>query len=342
MSGYFSTVTKSTELQAPLLSIVTPAFNEAENLPLMYDRLAKTFNAIDIDWEWIVIDDHSADATFMVLQKLAEQDPRVHGLRLARNFGSHAAIDCGLTYSRGHCVAVMAADLQDPPETLPVLLAEWQQGIQVVWAVRQRRSGEKATTVGFAQLYYLLMRRVVGLKQMPATGADFFLLDRAVVETLKQFHENNVSLFALLTWMGFRQSQIFYDKQARIYGRSGWNLEKKLKLVLDSVIAFSYLPIRLMSYLGFVVALLGFLYAGIVILNSIFGQPIQGWTSLMVVTLILGGVQILMMGILGEYLWRSLDESRRRPRYWVEVSTDDRKNLKMPLKDLGTNANQEK
>lgn len=303
-----------------LLSIITPAYNEAVNLPLLHERLCQVCDTAGIDWEWIIVDDHSGDNTFAVIAELAKTNARIHGVRFARNFGAHTAIRCGMQHAWGDCAVIMAADLQDPPETLPALLARWQGGDQVVWAVRGRREGEKASTLGFARLYYFLMRRVIGFKEMPATGADFFLLDRRVIDALCQFNESNVSLMALITWMGFRQGQIVYDKQARLHGQSGWNLHKKLKLVVDSVTSFSYLPIRLMAYLGFIVALIGFLYAGVVIANALTGHPAEGWSSLMVVVLVVGGLQMLMMGVLGEYLWRALDEARRRPRYIVEAT----------------------
>lgn len=304
-----------------LLSVVTPAYNEARNLPVLYQRLTQVLASLSLDWEWIVVDDHSGDETLAVVEQIASQDSRVRGIRFARNFGSHIALTCGLHHARGDCAVVMAADLQDPPETLPALLEQWTSGAQVVWAVRSRREGEKISTIGFARLYHFLMRRVVGLRQLPATGADFFLLDRRVVDALRQFKEINVSIMALVTWMGFRQSSIAYDKKARLHGRSGWTLEKKLKLVADSVTSFTYLPIRLMSYVGFLVALAGFGYAGVVVLNALTGEPAQGWSSLMVVVLVIGGVQMLMMGVLGEYLWRALDESRQRPRYLIEATT---------------------
>ena len=306
-----------------LLSIVTPAFNEADNLPTFYSRLCKTMHGIDMDWEWLIVDDHSVDATFQVINDLAQQDSRVKGVRFSRNFGAHAALTCGLHKARGDCVAALAADLQDPPEFIPELLAEWAKGVQVVWAARQQRQGESAATIGSARLYYWLMRNVVGMKEMPATGADFFLLDRKVVEAFSEFNEANVSVLALITWIGFRQVAIPYDKEARLHGRSGWSLKKKLKLVVDSVTSFSYVPIRFMSYLGFGVAFLGFAYAAIVVINALNGDPVQGWSSLMVVVLLVGGFQMLMMGILGEYLWRALDEARRRPRYTIETATSE-------------------
>jgi polyisoprenyl-phosphate glycosyltransferase len=308
--------------KTPEISIITPAYNEAKNLPVLWRRLSEAMSAISGNWEWIVVDDHSVDETFSAVADLARQHHYIKGVRFARNFGSHAAISCGLHRALGQCVVLIAADLQDPPEAIAELVDKWRNGAQVVWAVRGQRQGEKKATVGFARAYYFIMRHIVGLKEMPPTGADFFLMDRFVVDALKEFNENNASLFALVTWMGFRQTSIMYDKQARLYGESGWSLKKKLKLVVDSVTSFSYLPIRLMSYVGFIIAFLGFLYAAIVVANAYAGQPVEGWTSLMVVLLIIGGIQMLMMGVLGEYLWRALDESRRRPRFLVESTTD--------------------
>ncbi len=303
------------------LSVVTAAYREAENLPELYQRLCGVLDPLGVDWEWIIVDDHSPDATFGVIHDLAARDARVRGIRLARNSGSHLALSCGLHAARGECAVALAADLQDPPEVVPQLLDEWRAGAHVVWAARGRREGETAVTKGLARVYYWLMRNLVGLDSMPAMGADFLLLDRRVLDAFRDFRETNVSLLALITWMGFRQTSITYVKQARLHGESGWTLKKKLKLLVDSVTAFSYTPIRFMSYLGFSVAMIGFLYATSVIINAIVGNPVAGWTSLIVIVLILGGIQMLMMGVLGEYLWRALDETRRRPRFIVEETT---------------------
>lgn len=311
-------------IRRPFLTIVTPAYNEAENLPVLYQRLRGVLDSTDTDWEWIVVDDHSSDETPAVLTHLAEQDGRLRGFRFSRNFGSHTAITCGLNHALGGCAIVMAADLQDPPEKIPHLLAQWQHGAQVVWAVRAQREGESAIHLGFARLYYALMRRTGALRDLPPAGADFFLIDRRVIDAFNQFHESHVSILALITWMGFRQAVISYNKQARLHGRSGWSLERKLKLVVDSITSFTYFPIRLMSYVGFTTALLGFLYAGLVVFDALRGFPPQGWASLMVVMLILGGVQMVMLGVLGEYLWRALDEGRRRPRYIIEATIGER------------------
>lgn len=306
----------------PLLSVVTPAYNESASLPLLHERISEVLGSMEVDWEWLVVDDHSSDGSFEVVAGLARRNPRVRAIRLARNFGSHAAITCGLHHAAGDCAVIMASDLQDPPETLPALLRQWQEGAQLVWAVRNRRPGESASTVGFSRLYYFLMRRLAGIREMPSTGADFFLMDRRVLDAFRQFGESHVSIMALITWMGFRQAAIYYDKQERVHGRSGWTLENKIKLLIDSVTSFTYLPIRFMSYLGFLVAALGFCYAIFVFVYALSGRPVQGWASLMVVVLLLGGVQMLMLGVLGEYLWRALDEARRRPRYLIEETTD--------------------
>jgi dolichol-phosphate mannosyltransferase len=307
-----------------LISIVTPAFNEAQNLPVLYERLRATMDALEEAWEWVIVDDHSRDDTFAVITALSERDPRVHGLRFTRNFGAHTALMCALHHARGHCVANLAGDLQDPPEVIPLLVERWKAGAKVVWAARDSREGETATTIGFARLYYWVMRHVVGLKDMPPTGADLFLADGTVIDAFSRFNEGNASIQGLITWMGFEQVTIGYDKAPRLHGSSGWSLRKKLKLLVDSVTSFSYVPIRFMSYFGFLLGILGFFYAGFVILNRLHGHPIEGWSSLVVVVLFVGGVQMVMMGVLGEYLWRALDESRRRPRYIIEATTASR------------------
>lgn len=304
------------------VSIVTPAYNEAASLPLLYERLREVVTAAGLEWEWIVVDDHSSDATFAVVSEIMRRDPHVRGFRFSRNWGSHTAIACGMHYATGDGLVVIAADLQDPPDVIPDLVARWRDGAQVVWAVRSGREGERVSTIGFSRLYYLLMRTVVGVRDMPSTGADFLLIDRRVVNALLEFSEQNVSLFALISWMGFRQATVSYNKQARLHGRSGWTVKKKLKLLVDSVTAFTYLPIRLMSYAGIATALAGFGYAAVVFVRALGGNPVQGWASLMIAVLVFSGLQMIMMGVLGEYLWRALDESRRRPRYLVEAGLD--------------------
>ena len=305
----------------PDLSIVAPAYGEAKNLPVLYDRITAVMDALGRTWEWIIVDDHSTDNTFDVVTELSRRDGRVRGVRLARNYSSHTAITCGLHRARGACVVVLAADLQDPPELIPQLLEPWKRGAQVVWAVRGKRLGEKRRTLFFAKLFYIFVRNFVGMKEMPATGADYFLLDRLVIDGFCQFGETNVHILALITWMGFRQETIVYDKQARLHGESAFNFRKRMTLVLDCVTSFTTRPIRLMGLIGFLVALAGFVLAGEIVWEvfALDTGPPEGYASLMVALLIIGGVQMLMMAVLGEYLWRALDEARRRPRFLIEA-----------------------
>jgi len=299
-----------------MLSILTPAFNEAANLPELYARLVETMGAIGGEWEWIIVDDHSRDETFAVIEGLALRDSRVRGFRLARNSGSHVAITCGLHHVDGAAAVMMAADLQDPPETLTAMLDKWRRGAQVVWAVRRAQPGRKSHA-GFAAFYYWIMRRVVGMKEMPARGADFFLIDRAVIEAFRRFPERNVSVLALITWLGFRQDSVEYDKQPRAAGQSGWTLARKITLVIDSVTSFSDFPIRLCAYGGasLIVIALVILIVSLILLPTL----LAGLLFVLSVFIGLAGLQLLALGIVGEYVWRALDEARRRPAYLIEA-----------------------
>jgi glycosyltransferase involved in cell wall biosynthesis len=301
-----------------VISVLTPAFNEAENLLPLYDRLTQAMADVGEPWEWLVADDHSDDGTFAVVTQLATRDPRVRGIRLAHRSGSHTAITCTLHQARGDAAVLMAADLQDPPEFVRAMVDRWRAGAQVVWAVRRQRPGDKAHA-GFAAVYYWIMRNVVGMKGMPARGADFFLIDRVVIDAFKQFPERNVSVLALITWIGFRQDTVEYDKQPRAAGRSGWTTAAKIKLVVDSVTAFSDFPIKLCWYAG-----LGLMGAALLcFLLALVSLPSLGGALLAVVSLVFGlsGIQLFALGIVGEYVWRAMQESKRRPQYLIERTT---------------------
>ncbi len=307
----------------PVLSVVTPAYREADNLPRLYEELAAVLNPLGIEWEWLIVDDHSPDATYRVIVRLSARDHRVRGIRLARNHGSHGAIRCGIGMARGDSIAILAGDLQDPPSVLPELLSRWRDGTHVVWAVRGRREGESLSKIGFARLYYWLMRHMAGMSEIPPTGADFVLFDRRVANALGAFREKNTNLYALIMWMGFEQSSVRYDKQARLHGASGWTLRKKLTLVVDSLTAFTFAPIRMMSCVGFASTAAALIWAAMIIRNAVYGHPVEGWSSVMLAILLLGGLQMIMLGVLGEYLWRALDESRGRPQHLIEHQTSE-------------------
>lgn len=303
---------------APEISIISIARNEAANLPVLHQRLAPVMDTLGMAWEWIVVDDHSDDGTFAVIAGLAAADPRIRGLRFSRHFGSHAATVCGLHHARGACAVLMASDLQDPPELIPTLVAPWRDGAHIVSATRSSRPGESFSTVLFSRLYHGLMRSILRQGDAPVSGTTYRLLDRRVIDAVRRFGETPSGLHTLLTWMGYRAVYVPYDQPPRLHGRSQWTLGQKVKLVIDSVTSFSYLPIRIITVTGFLTAVLGFAYAVHVIGQAIAGGTVEGWASLMVVVLVLAGVQMIMLGVLGEYLWRSLAESRRRPQYLIE------------------------
>jgi glycosyltransferase involved in cell wall biosynthesis len=296
-----------------MLSIVTPAFNEAGNLEALHGLIVETMTRLGDSWEWVIVDDQSHDATFQVIERMAVADPRVRGIRLARRSGSHAAIACGLRHARGAAAITMAADLQDPPETLGRMCEHWRSGAQVVWAARRQAPGRGAHALS-AALFYWFMRRVLGMTALPARGADYFLVDRVVLDALQHFRERNVSVLALIVSMGFRQEQIEYDKRPRAAGRSGWTLPRKIALALDSVLGFSAAPIRLCSYLG--TALIA---AGLAVLVYAAIPPRAGIALVLGVVIVLTGLQLMALGLVGEYVWRALDEARGRPAYLIEA-----------------------
>jgi glycosyltransferase involved in cell wall biosynthesis len=305
--------------EAQILSVVVAAYNEEGNLPVLFERaLAIDWAALRLEPEFVFVDDHSTDRTPEILASYAARDPRVKVLRFSKNFGSHKAFTAGLEHCTGDAAVILAADLQDPPETIPLLVEKWRSGAKVVWAVRGDREGESLATRLFSRLYYFLMRRFAEVRP-PRKGADFLLVDKAVVAELRAAPEKHTSLLSLIQWMGFDQAEITYSKAARLSGRSKWTLRKKVKLAIDSFVSFSYFPLRLASACGLAFALSGFLYAAITAVRAlVMGSPVQGWASLMCVLLIVSGVQLIMLGIVGEYLWRTFDETRGRPRFIIE------------------------
>lgn len=298
-----------------LVSVIIPALNEEESIPLLYEKLRESAGALSESCEFIFVDDGSTDGTLDILKRIARTDCRVRIVSLSRNFGSHAACLAGLSHSRGDACAFISADLQDPPELLKVLITAWLGGYEVVIGVRQWQ--DKSSRY-FQGLYYRLVRRFA-LETMPEEGTDVFLIDRKVVNAIIGMGEKNTSIFGLILWSGFRQTVVHYVKATRIKGRSKWSFARKMKLFIDTFVSFSYFPLRMMSVVGIAIAFAGFMYALVVIGARLFySQAIEGWASLMVVLLLVSGVQMVMLGILGEYLWRNFDESRRRPPFIIK------------------------
>lgn len=305
-----------------MISLIFPVYNEVENIEDLYQGISSVAdNNVQYEFEFIFVDDGSTDKTPEILKELHAKDNRVRVIRFVRNAGSHAALSAGLLHCRGECAINMSADLQDPPELILRLLERWKKGAKIVWGVRTQRKGETRSKKFFANLYYFLMNRLTDV-QVPPSGADVFLIDRAVVEAYKQMHEKHTSVFMALAWLGFPQESVEYVKGPRRKGRSKWTLAKKIKLTIDSLLAFSDIPIRHMSVLGFIIAFCGFIYALYSIWSYMHGTTVEGWSSLIVAILLVGGVQMMMLGILGEYLWRTFDESRGRPRFIIEYKID--------------------
>jgi dolichol-phosphate mannosyltransferase len=290
-----------------LISIVTPAFNERSNLPVLHRRLSESLKRLD--WEWVIVDDHSKDDTFAVIEHMALGDPRVRGFRLARNSGSHIAITCGLGQARGNAAALVVSDLQDPPELLVSMVERWSRGAQVVWAVKRQQPGS-GHQAWFPAIYYWIMRRLVGLTEMPATGVDFFVIDRVVIDAFLASAGRHVSVFALLMWLGFRSEFIEYDKQPRASGQSGWTLARRVKLLVDSVVGLSDVPIWWCVCAG-----CGLLVTAIVTAAAMSSATGAG------VWLVFGlfGLQLVAAGIVGLYVWRALDDARGTPIYTIEA-----------------------
>jgi polyisoprenyl-phosphate glycosyltransferase len=307
-----------------LLSIVIPVFNEQESLPHLRPRLDQLLQllAADMDCEVWLVDDHSSDDTPRLLREICEADSRYHYIRLAANSGSHVAILAGLQQTRGDCATMLAADLQDPPELIPQLLEKWREGYQIVWGVRAAREGISRRELFFAQMTYRLLN-AVSVTKLPPTGADYSLLDRAVIQALLASVGANPSLAMDIARLGFRQVQIPYVKEERRYGVSKWNLRKKLNAFADAFVTSSVVPLRFASYIGMVASVIGFLYALVIVLLRLLNVvAVEGWAALMVVVLVFGGVQMVMLGIIGEYLWRTLEHARKRPLYFIEDSSE--------------------
>ena len=304
-----------------LVSIVIPMLNEEASLGSLMDRLTPVLDALSYRHriEVLFVDDGSADGSFAMVRDLAAKDARIRGLRLSRNFGSHLAITAGLENARGDAAIVLTADLQEPPERIPDFVAMWEAGHEIVWGVRSHRADQSVTDKIFSKAFTAVTRSGPEMQGYPTEGPSAYLLvDRVVIEALRQFPERNRMILGMIAWTGFRGTTLEYEQEPRRGGTSGWSIARKVKLTIDTLVSFSYTPIRVASLLGIVISLAAFLYAAVVIVLALAGTvTATGFATLLAVVLLLGGVQLLFLGILGEYLWRALDESRRRPTYLI-------------------------
>jgi len=300
-----------------MISAVIPAYNEADNVGSAVREVRTALERAGVEGEVIVVDDHSTDDTLR--RAVAAEPDRVRGIRLSRRSGSHAALRAGLAEARGDAVLCLSADGQDDPEALPEMIEKWRGGAKVVWAVRRRRN-EPAGQKLFALLFYRLIRwmGMGSAGDVDLARADFYLLDRSVADAVNACSERNTSLFGLIAWVGFRQDSVTYDRRPRRSGASKWTMRSRLNLAWDWVIGFSGLPLRLITMTGLATAAVGFLYAVFLVFYTLAGHVRPGFAEQTVLLLLLSGLQLTMLGIMGEYLWRNIEESRRRPLYFIE------------------------
>jgi polyisoprenyl-phosphate glycosyltransferase len=304
-------------VSAPELSVVVPVYNEQDALPAFHRRLAAALEKLGATFEIVYVDDGSADGTSEALRKIRAATPQARVLELSRNFGHQAAITAGLDHARGAACVVMDADGQDPPETIAALVARWKEGHQVVYAVRSGRDGESLFKRATAAAFYRLLRAVSPL-DIPLDSGDFRLLDRRAVDALSRLPERRRFVRGLTAWIGFKQARVEYLRGPRLAGRTHYPLARMLRFALDGVTSFSFEPLRWVTYFGFFSFLLSGAIGVWAVYVKLFNErAVQGWTSLMIVVLFLGGVQLVSLGVIGEYLGRVFDEVKARPLYVV-------------------------
>lgn len=304
------------------ISVVIPVYFNQDNLRPLYDDISqKLLSRTEYEWEIIMVNDGSKDESYPIMKELSSKDRRVKIYSLSRNFGSHAAILCGLSKCTGDCAVVKAADLQEPTEMVLEMVDSWRQGNNVVLAVRKDRQEGKGQTL-FANLYYWMVRKVA-LPDMPKGGFDVYLLDRKVINVLMLLDEKNSALTGQILWSGFKTDRIYYTRLQREIGKSRWTLKKKIRLVTDTLFSFSSLPITAISIIGTLSCVGAVLWAVLVFIFKLMGMiDVSGWTTLFIFNLLSFGIVMLTLGILGGYLWRTFDASRNRPPYIIEDEHD--------------------
>ena len=304
------------------ISVVIPVYYNQDNLgPLYTDISEKLFCHSEYDWEIIMVNDGSKDESYAVMKDLARKDERVKIFSLSRNFGSHAAILCGLSKCTGDCAVVKAADLQEPTEMILEMADSWKAGNNVVLAVREDRQEGMGQTL-FANLYYWMVRKT-SLPDLPKGGFDVYLLDKKVINVLMQLDEKNSALTGQILWSGFKTEKIYYTRLQREIGQSRWTLKKKVRLVADTLFSFSTLPITFVSVIGTLSCVGAVIWAILVFVFKMMGLiDVSGWTTLFIFNLLSFGIIMLTLGILGGYLWRTFDASRKRPPYIIEDEND--------------------
>lgn len=300
------------------ISIVVPVYNEEKSIRLMYDRLCKSIGSITQNFEIIYVNDGSRDNSFLELVKLSQEDERVFYIHFSRNFGHQIAVTAGLDKSRGKAVVIIDGDLQDPPEVIPEMYAKHKEGFEVVYGQRAKRKGESWFKKITAKYFYRILKSITNVN-IPVDTGDFRLIDRKIVECLKLMPEQNKFLRGQIAWLGFRQTSVTFERDERLYGETGYPFSKMLKFALDGITGFSDVPLQFVTKTGIFISFVSFL----VILYAIFShfilkQTITGWTSLIISSMFIGGVQLISVGIIGEYISRINKNVQNRPLYIID------------------------
>ncbi|MGB3292975.1 MAG: glycosyltransferase family 2 protein [Phormidesmis sp.] len=299
------------------ISVVVPLYCEASNIDYLFERLEAVLDRLQCTYEIICVDDGSYDDTVEGLRQHRQRNPRIKVIALSRNFGKELALTAGIDYACGAAVVPIDADLQDPPELIGALVAKWREGYDVVYAKRRSRQGESWIKRATANSFYRIIGRMSKVP-IPRDTGDFRLLDRQVVEALKRLPERTRFMKGLFAWVGYRQSEVVYDREPRYSGETKWNYWRLWNFAIDGIASFSVAPLRIWSYVGIVFATISFLYGAFLLLRTLlFGVDVPGYASLMVAVLFLGGVQMVILGVLGEYLGRVYEEVKGRPLYLV-------------------------
>lgn len=311
-----------------LITILIPAYNEEDVLELLYTRLNDILSTLNhtYNFELLFVNDGSTDNTLNILKELRKKDSQVCFLNLSRNYGKEVAMIAGLDYSKGDALIIIDADLQDPPELIPEMISYWEQGYDDIYAKRNSRKGETWLKKFTSKMYYKILQKVTKIEIQKDTG-DFRLLDRRCVEALKQFRECQRYTKGLFSWIGYNKKEILYDRDPRAAGKTKWNYKKLVDLSIDGITSFTTAPLRLSTITGIIISFIAFIYMLVIIIKTIIsGIDVPGYASTMVVILFIGGIQLIFLGIIGEYLGRAFYESKNRPIYFVDTYNDEKEN----------------
>lgn len=300
------------------ISILIPCYNEEASLPLFYVELTKVMSDPKLshyDWELLLVNDGSKDKTLDIIKRLREADNRVSYVDLSRNFGKEKAMLAGFDYVTGDCMIIMDADLQDPPTLIPEMVSWWEQGYDDIYAKRTSRGEESWLRKSFSLLFYKILQKTTKIEVLQNVG-DFRLLDKSCIEALRKIRESERYTKGMFCWIGFRKKEILFDRGDRVAGQSAWNFWSLFSLAIEGITSFTTSPLRISSIFGFIVSILAFVYMAFFLVKTwIFGDPVQGFPTLITVILFLGGVQLIAIGILGEYIARIFNETKNRPTY---------------------------